>query len=375
MQFPIAISAAAVVGLFALPSGMATAGSLADAIAKNHYQPLLPPTTEGRAGSLYIKMKSETGDVVRMPVCDLFPNAKTAKSSDANSPVASSVEVWDSIDTQKTAGFRFLFSLTKAIKAVTGVEIGAGWQRVKKADIDWGPISSTTLVMLDLKQASAASQGVGTYRGAYDGACFKEARDLLANKRDAYVIARMAQASSLKAKVELNPAADKKAETATKTEKVDAAAAPAAKAADGIETAAKGAVTKVVQAAGDAGAAAVKGGAEGKDAVGKKDATAKTDAATPAPGANVTGSVDLLELFKIKASAGISQTGTSELQFSKPMNVGYVPLTLKALRRVGAMTGPQYVLTFDALTPGQLDSADGAVSEDEYEAIRRRHGG
>jgi len=310
-----------------------------------------------------------------MPVCELFPAPKVADASVTTSPVQSGEEEWKDIDKQKSAGFSLLFSLTKAVKAISGAEIGAGWQRVKSTEIEWGPIVTKTLVLRDLRQASAASQGQGIYAGRYDGSCFNEARALLAAKQDAYIVGRVAQAASLTANVELNPEAPQAGNAAaTKSEN------------EGEQPKTGGAVRKIADATGEVAKAkhaaqdvpdkeGPTGEAPKLDGGGPKDTQAKEAAPKPqGPGTSGNFEVNLMDALKIRGSATVKQTGTTELTFTKPMNVGHTLLSLKELRRAGLMTAPQYTIEFAELGPSEFSSSEGAVSAEQYSAIRRRLG-
>jgi hypothetical protein len=361
--------------------------AIRNAVQANGYEYSNPPSTQGMAGSLYVKMKTTSGKLTPQHICDLFPNLAPGDSA-----ADASKEVWPSNSSQTDSGFSFFASLTKAFSFVTGGNIGASMKDVRKITITWGNVKSMGLLLQGLHAPGTAADA--TYKGARNGACFNEANTLLAKHIDVYMASKVATVESLDAKVEVNPDVQKPqpaasgttgtAPTGGSTGKAAAATGKAAPVANGKAAAA----TTAKAASGDAGGLTT-GVGQAIDAVAKAAKNAVGSGNTANAGANAgngapdkpscsttgenafCGGVNILGLLNLNFNAGWKQTSSDTLTFTQPFNVGFQYLWVKDLKKSGYFAPPETQVHYVTGIKDRLKISDGSIPSADVANIHK----
>lgn len=334
--------------------------ALRDAVTNLNYEPVWPPSTEPRIGSVYIKVRNSSGRQTDAWLCDIFPENAV--------PSRPSQERWDDIESERRTDIGFFVSLLRAIGVVRAGEAHVGWRRVSSYELDWGSISSERIEMLALQEV-----GQYQYTGAVNRRCVDAVGRLLRQNRDAYIVGQVARSSSLTARVRLNPSEDGGGRQGGNP--TDGAS----HVASGGEAAQNGQADEPAQ--GERAAQGLETGGERTAEAGQSAAAQNQNRECSQGGQNQSGvhadvCATIGELVSVGVRVNVASSGEASLTFDSPYAVGRQLYSLRQLRRSGNYSAPILTINIDGAVgqnpvgATELSDPEGAIDESRLRALR-----
>jgi hypothetical protein len=180
----------------------AVTAALKSALKDHDFHYLGALTTEGRPGSIYVKVE---GDKYPDFLCDLY----VGNSSDLvnSGTFQKNSEVWADLNSTKTSSGGFLASLSKVFSIFSSASAGVNWNNTTTTNLQWGPIGTLKVSLLDVAQVKNGPPQDATIKGKFNVACYNAAKSFQTSGGDVFLADAYAIPTSLTASVETNPPA------------------------------------------------------------------------------------------------------------------------------------------------------------------------